>query len=55
MGGGIQASVLNNTDKTTIRASFPGTNPNTWFFNIHNASFASAEVRHYVMCVKFSN
>lgn len=55
LGGGIQASVLGNNNQTTIRASFPGTDAGQWFFTIHNAAFATATVRHYVSCIRFSN
>lgn len=55
LGGGIFASILGNAFDTTIRASYPGTDPSKWFFTIHNASFASATVRHYVSCIRFSN
>jgi hypothetical protein len=55
LGGGIYASVLGNTFETTMRASYPGTDPSRWYFTIHNASFAIATVRHYVSCVRFSD
>lgn len=55
LGGGIYASVLGNTFETTMRASYPGTDPSRWYFTIHNAAFASATVRHYVSCVRFAN